>query len=482
MTGPDEPPACGHDFLVKTWTASTDNWVDAKLGPDNLSPWSPARVQTEESDQEVVVVYAGAEEVKNCPTCKLHFCTTFEMPSFWWQDNTKRSNGYFGCESRRDDYGCMTGYNTWCHFIVKMLTSKDDYKWAKFNIFTQWRAATQQTAIVVFDHSRNYTVDLSFATRPFYGPAQRGRGVSEKCSPLWPYTRILDQVSTLQNKSVWDIRTMVRNVEKKREVKKEAKEDKENEKQGDQQQNEVEEDKKKKEKKKPVIDYPGLHDLARHAIHACETLDVSVRTARTILDHHRQFMDELRLTDTTAASASSWGAARNVHETLQHMEHMIDSLRHRSSSNRARLLNEIQLCYHMSSDYDSGTSVQIAAATRSDSADMRTVAYLTLTFLPATFISALFGTSFFSFEQDTGTWAVAQEFWLFWVITIPATAVTIGVWYFWKNGADSLSLGPPAVSRRATDVRGTGGGGWEVRRRLRGVMGDLEKPVAKEVV
>lgn len=347
------------------------------------------------------------------------------------------------------------------------MLDKKEYVWAKFNIYTQWRAQTRQTAILVFDLHRTYNdIQLSFRRPDFYGPGQQGKGgggggpaSTESHSPLWPYTRILNEVSNLQDKSVWAIRTLVRDVEKS-----------------------AGRDPRGPRVEKPQTDYPALHDLARHAIHACETLDVSVRTARAILEHHARFVDELSPSKTLSAADTdderkkkrqryiAAGASRNVHEKLQHMEHMLESLRHRSNSNKARLLNEIQLCYHMSSDYDSTVSVDIASATRADSADMRTVAYLTLTFLPATFISALFGTSFFSFEQDTGTWAMSDRFWIFWAIAIPATLATVAVWYVWKNWVPA-----PPLSRRGTGLAMSSGsnGDGEFGRGLRMKLREL---------
>jgi hypothetical protein len=122
---------CGHTFSVLTWTASDDKGTTESLAPDNLCPWSPARAQSESSDQEVVVVYvplslrtpclgaleltgrrnANADEVRDCQRCKKHFSATFEMPEFWWSKSTRRSNGYFGCDSRRDEDGVMIGYS-----------------------------------------------------------------------------------------------------------------------------------------------------------------------------------------------------------------------------------------------------------------------------------------------------------------------------------------------------------------------------------
>lgn len=53
---PGDQPDCGHRFSVSTWTASDDKGTTESLAPDNLCPWSPARAQSESSDQEVVVM------------------------------------------------------------------------------------------------------------------------------------------------------------------------------------------------------------------------------------------------------------------------------------------------------------------------------------------------------------------------------------------------------------------------------------------
>jgi hypothetical protein len=111
---------------------------------------------------------------------------------------------------------------------------------------------------------------------------------------------------------------------------------------------------------------------------------------------------------------------------------MLHSLKARSSSNRERLFNEIQLAYNVVSQYDSQTSVAIGRATQYDSFSMRTVAFLTLAFLPATFISALFSMSFFNFDQDTG-WSVSGKIWLYFAIAGPVTLITILVWFFWQK-------------------------------------------------
>ena len=102
------------------------------------------------------------------------------------------------------------------------------------------------------------------------------------------------------------------------------------------------------------------------------------------------------------------------------------------------------------------TTLSISRATQSDSAAMKTVAVVTLTFLPATFVSvgpeyyvpsvchslieqqALFSMSFFNFspgatDAGDGIWTVSDKIWLYWLVAIPLTAVTMGIWFFWQH-------------------------------------------------
>jgi ABC-type branched-subunit amino acid transport system permease subunit len=100
--------------------------------------------------------------------------------------------------------------------------------------------------------------------------------------------------------------------------------------------------------------------------------------------------------------------------------------------------------------------VEIGAATKSDSAAMKTVAVVTMAFLPATFTSvslnspgctgyannlqAVFSMSFFNFSPGNGTepdeWKVSSQIWIYWVVAIPLTLMTLLAWLFWKRKRD----------------------------------------------
>ena len=62
---------------------------------------------------------------------------------------------------------------------------------------------------------------------------------------------------------------------------------------------------------------------------------------------------------------------------------------------------------------------------------MMTIAVLTMIFLPATFVSAILGSNLFALEDDgTGnhSFVVSDLWWVYLVIAIPLTLITMGIW------------------------------------------------------
>lgn len=224
-------------------------------------------------------------------------------------------------------------------------------------------------------------------------------GYGRFVDPFWIYEGLLEEILSLQDRSVWMIRDEVRATEKNRAL-----------------------------VTRPNPDYGHLHEIARHAIHVSESLEVTVKTVESILQGHADYM-----TSFADAENSPRRAAKQLQNRLLFLEHMLVSLKYRSASNQARLQNEIQLSFNIVAQSDARTSVEIGRAAQKDSAAMKTVAFLTLTFLPATFISAIFSTSFFNFDAGEGIWAVSDKIWIFWVVSIPVTLITIMLWFFWHR-------------------------------------------------
>lgn len=250
----------------------------------------------------------------------------------------------------------------------------------------------------------NQTIVLVFDPRPAIkerlpSPLLDSLVASDFSYPYWVHTLFVEEVVRLQDEAVWAIRNLVRNIEVHR-TKSTA----------------------------PNPNYPRLHDIARHAIHVSETLDLANKTVKCMITQHDQFIAERWSSD------YSWDITkRKFHERMNFYQHMLSSLESRSTSNKERLVNEIQLAFNTVGQYDSRISLEIGRAAQVDSAAMKTIAFLTMTFFPATFVSAIFSMSFFSYNSDTDQWFVSKKFWLYWIVAIPVTCVTALLWLFWHK-------------------------------------------------
>jgi Mg2+ and Co2+ transporter CorA len=287
----------------------------------------------------------------------------------------------------------LTILDTWSRFLVKQLNKKRGHSWHKFNIFTHWVASTQQTFLLVFES----TNQLGLRER-FPDPLLKDSHNDILSDPFWFYPRLFEELSWRQDNTVWAVRDLVRGIEML------------------------------DLSKKPNPDYRDIHNTARHAIHVSETLEVAEKTVAAIVQQHSAFQEEVASDDKREKARY-----RHVSERMIWYDHILQSLRCRASANKERLYNEIQLAFNSVAQYDSRISVQIGQATQSDSAAMKTIAFVTLTFLPATFVSALFSMSFFNIDDDTGKWSVSEKFWLYWVIAIPVTLLTGGLWLLWRK-------------------------------------------------
>lgn len=88
---------------------------------------------------------------------------------------------------------------------------------------------------------------------------------------------------------------------------------------------------------------------------------------------------------------------------------------------------------------DQQTSIQIARAsesiaaeTRADGAAMKTLAVVTVCFLHATSVSSVFSMSFFDWQPRDGSF-VGSRFWIYCIVAIVLTLLTVKIWYWWQR-------------------------------------------------
>ncbi|KAI1651542.1 uncharacterized protein F4817DRAFT_324866 [Daldinia loculata] len=373
---------------VLQWKPANSHWHQRRVYSDEFHGNDSCQAIYAES--QICIILASANEIRACLSCRNSFTKTFSIPQIWWSDYCRNSNGYLGSDISRHN-GVVTGFSTWAYFEVKHLDAKMQYQWHKMNIFIRWLAPTKQTIILAFD-TRSPIVERIPDSLQNPDPSCLG-------DPFWVYARLASDVVDLQDSAVWAIRNQVRAIETER-----------------------------KPKGKPQPDYRHLHDVARHAIHVTESLNVAAESMGGILKQHDEFLSQ-----NFPAQMIQTDASEAVHRQLLFCRHMLNNLRHRSISNRERLQNEIQLAFNTVAQYDAGISVQIGRAAQLDGASMRKVAFVTMMFLPATFLSAVFSMSFFDFQADSGSWNVSSKFWIYWAFAIPITIATSLLWHFWHK-------------------------------------------------
>ena len=175
------------------------------------------------------------------------------------------------------------------------------------------------------------------------------------------------------------------------------------------------------EKREPHTDYPWLHDIARHACHSSETLEVAIDTVEAMHDQYQAFLS-------SSKSNSALSCPTRLGQYLGFQKRMMKGLHTRSVAVETRLKNEI----NMVAQEESTLTARINQAAQSDGAAMKAVAVTTLVFLPSTFISTIFSMSFFDFEpsrdEASESWNVSERIWLYWLLVVPLTAAAMGSW------------------------------------------------------
>ncbi|KAK4220751.1 hypothetical protein QBC38DRAFT_493517 [Podospora fimiseda] len=78
----------------------------------------------------------------------------------------------------------------------------------------------------------------------------------------------------------------------------------------------------------------------------------------------------------------------------------------------------------------SQANTTIALETKRESAQMRSIALLTMIYLPISCVASIFSTALFDWNQPEANRVVSDRVWILFAVAFPLTALTIGIWYF----------------------------------------------------
>ena len=156
-------------------------------------------------------------------------------------------------------------------------------------------------------------------------------------------------------------------------------------------------------------DFISLHNISKHCIYMNEAVEAATQTLDNMMAH---------------LITKSGNSTSTTISSLQYRKTMFQSTQLRLRSLEKRMANIISLSFNLVTQQDSRVM-------QNDSSAMKAIAVMTLIFLPATGISSIFSTPFFSVtfdEPENRMLKVAACFWIFWVVTVPLTALIFLLW------------------------------------------------------
>ncbi|MCJ1307310.1 hypothetical protein MMC25_000956 [Agyrium rufum] len=105
-------------------------------------------------------------------------------------------------------------------------------------------------------------------------------------------------------------------------------------------------------------------------------------------------------------------------------------------------------------------SKRLADASRRDSSAMKTIAVLTIVFIPGTFVAAFFAMPLFDWDASSPHAVLRPRFYVYWVVTIPATLLLVLVWRIWirlnSSDDDTATVRSAGNSLSTKTDQGTG--------------------------
>ncbi|KXT08452.1 hypothetical protein AC579_5617 [Pseudocercospora musae] len=358
------------------------------------------------TDAPVIIIFISTTHADNTPSnTKTHtaLATKLSIPTFFWQAKVQNASGYF--YARHHATPADPHYMTLTHFLIKYATGVDQesgldkaYDWHKQSFLTLHNPRKQTTTLIC--------VDVAPPLHTHILQLVQARPVPELTShPFVIHGSILEHILTLYDNAIWDFRNFVRAQEQERPT-----------------------------IQHPHPDYIAMHELARHVMHSSEVSETALDVIDSMLEeleryqkkhHHHHHPQPPHTNHLDPAS-----------EIRRHRS-LLKAIHLRSRALHERLRNEINLAFHISTQADSLVQQKIATLSRRDSNATRTISILGLVFLPGTFISAIFSMSFFNYQQPSNhspaSWAMSEKFWIYWVVAIPVTLITIGVWWYWQQ-------------------------------------------------
>ncbi|KAI9862934.1 MAG: hypothetical protein M1813_004107 [Trichoglossum hirsutum] len=97
--------------------------------------------------------------------------------------------------------------------------------------------------------------------------------------------------------------------------------------------------------------------------------------------------------------------------------------------------------------------LHLTESTVDDSVTVRVITIVTLVYLPASFVTSFLGMNLFTFQNPSGGsgFAISRQFWVFIVLVVPLTVLTLGLWYWFSKRKSSKKRDLEAATATAIE-------------------------------
>ncbi|KAK5079682.1 hypothetical protein LTR70_009299 [Exophiala xenobiotica] len=391
------------------------------------------QLSNEDSKKEKESFEVFASEI----TCRNSMVETFGFPAHLFSNGWAKSNGFAGSKQ------IPRGNISWFRMLVKMIKGVGEHNWDELGEY-YWHEMTflvhqidgpnKVVTVICFevpdddiDQKKNSNVTEHGDERSLSKPTNFLKELATILNSLptpfdldWRYMQslLLRQAIMVADVGIWACSYAVRNLEKSRPTSSTG--------------------------ISTPFDFPRAHDLLRHALHSTEVLQVASqnleawvrqyqidqkRTQRLQHEQQQNHQQQLHQQSQNQQGQNSLTGPflripfeedlplppESFHDDLIATLQLLSNLVHRSTSNDARLRNEINLAFNL--------------VNQQDTKAMRRISIVTLLFLPATFVSTLFSMCFFDYDGGSGRWSISKWIWLYFVIAGILTIITFIAWF-----------------------------------------------------
>ncbi|KAK0725507.1 hypothetical protein B0H67DRAFT_659078 [Lasiosphaeris hirsuta] len=134
------------------------------------------------------------------------------------------------------------------------------------------------------------------------------------------------------------------------------------------------------------------------------------------------------------------GTGQRIKERLQDIMNEYDDKTDECKMMANNLSLAMQSASNKNAKQDSVTNIRIAKAntiialeTKRESAQMRSIALLTMIYLPMSCVASIFSTSLFNWRPSEGEAVVSDYIWVLFVLSVGLTVITVLAWHFTTN-------------------------------------------------